>query len=85
MAATREIDMRNPISKDQSAVTGETIEHDGQTLIAFHISRAFEKFIEHASQQIFIGLDKPRRGDLIGKLPVDQTVVICEIDIDLHV
>jgi len=77
--------MSNTIGKDKFAITGETIEHEGEALIAFHIARTFEEFVEHSAQQIFIGLDKPRRGDLIWKLPVDQAIVICEVDIDLYV
>ena len=77
--------MGHTISKNKFAVPGEAIEHQGKALIALHIAGTFEKFIEHGTQQIFIGLDKPRRGDLIWKLPVDQTVVICEVDIKLHI
>jgi hypothetical protein len=42
--------MSNTIGKDQFAITGEPIEYEGKSLIAFHIARTFEEFIEHRSQ-----------------------------------
>ena len=83
-ALTCEIDMRNTIGKGKSAVTRETVQHEGESLVAFDIARTFEELIEDCAKQIFRGWDKARRSDLIRKLPGDQTVVICEVDIDLH-
>ena len=85
LAPTRKIDMRNSISKGEPAIAGETVENEREPLIAFHIAGAIEEFVEHCAQQIFIGWDKPRHSHFIRKLPVDQAVVICEVDIDLHI
>ena len=49
MATAREIDMRHTIGKCEFAVTGETVEHEGESLVAFDIARTFEEFIEDAA------------------------------------
>ena len=49
MAATGQIHMGNTIRKDKPVIASETIEHEGKTLIAFHITRAFEEFIKHGA------------------------------------
>jgi hypothetical protein len=33
-------------------VAGEAVEHEGKTLVAFHVARTFEEFIEHCADQI---------------------------------
>jgi len=85
LAATRQIDMRDTIGKCQFAVAGEAVEYQGESLVAFDIARTFEIFIKYSADQIFRRRDEARRGDLIRKLAGDQAVVICEIDIDLHI
>jgi hypothetical protein len=69
LATTREIYMRDTIGKCQFAVTGETIEYEGESLVALNIAWTFEIFIERGADQILGGWDKARRGDFIRKLP----------------
>ena len=45
-----QIHVCNAIRKSQFAVAGETVEDEGESLIAFHIAGTLEKFIEHGSQ-----------------------------------
>lgn len=52
LATAREINMRDAIRKDKFAVAGETVEHEGEPLVAFDIARTLEEFIEHAADQI---------------------------------
>ncbi len=85
LTTASQVDMRHAIGKCQFAVTGETVEHESEALIAFDIAGTFEIFIEHRTDQILGRGDVTRRGDLIRKLAGDQTVVIREVDIDLHV
>ena len=85
LAATRQVDMCNTISKGKSAVTREAIQNEREPLIPLDITRSFEELIEHRAQEIYVGWDKARHGDLIRKLPGDQTIVISEVDIDLHI
>ena len=47
---TSQIHMCNAVCKNQFAITGETIEDQGESLIAFHIAGTLEKFIEHGAQ-----------------------------------
>ena len=84
LAPAREIDMRDTIRKGKFAVASETIEHERESLIAFDSPRTFEIFIEDGTDQILGGGDKALRGNLIRKLPGDQAVVICVVDIDLY-
>ena len=77
--------MRHTVGIFDLAVSGEPIKHQGKSLIAFHITRTFEIFIEHGTDQILRRGDKARRARLIRKLPADQTVVIGEIDIHLYI
>jgi hypothetical protein len=84
LAAAREIDMRNPIGKGKFAIAIEAIEYERESLVAFDSARTFEVFIEDSADQILGGGDKTLRGNLIWKLPGDQAVVICVVDIDLY-
>jgi hypothetical protein len=77
--------MRNAVGIFELAVSRKPIEHEGESLVAFHITRAFEIFIKHCADQIPGRRDKARRACLIRKLPADQPVVIGEIDIHLHI
>lgn len=52
MAAAREINMRDAISKGKFAIASETIEHERESLVAFDSARAFEVFIEDGADQI---------------------------------
>jgi hypothetical protein len=47
-----EINVRDAISVTQAVVASEAVEDQGETLIAFHIAWAFEKFVEHTADQI---------------------------------
>ena len=71
LAPTRKIDMRNSIGKSESAIAGEAVKNKCEALIALHIARAIEEFIEHRAQKVFIGWDKPRHSHLIRQLTVD--------------
>jgi len=51
-----------------------------QTLIPFHIARAFEELIEDRINDLLRGRDKTFHCHLVGKLPGDQALVICEVD-----
>jgi len=84
LALTRQIDMGNAVGKGKFAVTCEAVEDERESLIPFDITGPFEEFIEHRTQQVYVGRDKARHGDLIRKLPADQTIVIGKVDIDLH-
>ena len=85
LACAHQIYMGNAIRKGKFTVTRETVEDKCETLIPFDIAVYLEEFIEHRAQQILAGGDKTRRSHLIRKLPADQTFVICEVDIDLHI
>ena len=45
-----QIHVRNAICKSKFAITGETVEDEGESLIAFYIAGTLEKFIEHGAQ-----------------------------------
>ena len=77
-------DVRNTIGKGKFGIARETVEHKPESLVAFDIARTLEIFIKYSANQIFRRRNESRRRDLIRKLPGDQTVVICEVDIDLH-
>lgn len=85
LAITCQIDVRDTIGIFKFAVACEAIEHKRQSLIAFHVAGPFEIFIEHRADQILSGGDEARRTRLIWKLSTDQAVVVCEIDIHLHI
>jgi len=85
LARAGQIDVRHTVGKCQLAIAGETVEHEREPLIAFDIARTFEEFIEHAANQILGRRDITRRRHLIRKLSGDETVVICEVDIEFHV
>jgi len=44
--------MHNAIGIGYLAITGETVENKCESLIAFHVARTFEEFIEHRADQI---------------------------------
>ena len=50
MALPGEINLRHTISERKFAVAGETIEHQGESLITLDITRTFEKLIEGGTQ-----------------------------------
>jgi hypothetical protein len=85
LAAACQVDVCNAISKGQSAITREAVQDERESLIPLDITGSFEELIEHRAQKIDVGRDKARHGDLIRKLPADQTIVIGEVDIDLHI
>ena len=45
-----QIHVRNAICKSKFAITGETVEDERESLIAFYIAGTLEKFIEHGAQ-----------------------------------
>lgn len=47
LASARQIHMCYAITKDEFAITSETVENQCESLIPFDIARPFEKFIEH--------------------------------------
>jgi len=84
LATAREINMRDAIGKGKFAIAIEAVEHERESLVAFDSTRTFEVFIEDGADQILGGGDEALRSDLIRKLPGDQAVVICVVDIDLY-
>ena len=84
LALPGQIHMRHAIGIGQAAVAREAVEHQRETAVAFDIAGSLEEFIEDRAEQILIGGDEARRLNLIRKLPADQSVVIGEVDIDLH-
>ena len=52
LTITTEIHVRHAIGKCQFGVACETIEHQGESLVAFDIARTFEKLIEDSADQI---------------------------------
>ena len=52
LAAAREIDMHNTISKIDLAVACETVEHERESLVAFDSAGTLEVFIENGADQI---------------------------------
>jgi hypothetical protein len=85
LTLTGKIYVHNAIGICYFTVACETIENKRESLVAFNIARTFEVFIEHRTDQVFGRGDKTRRARFIRKLSTDQTVVVSEIDIDLHV
>ncbi len=77
--------MHNAIGIGNFAVACKTIENKGESLVTFDIARTFEVFIEHRADQVFGRGDKACRAGFIWKLTIDQTVVVSEINVDLHV
>ena len=47
LTPAREINMCRAVGVLDLFVTGETVQHEGKSLIAFHITRSFEVFIKH--------------------------------------
>lgn len=85
LAFAGEIYLYNTIGIGDFTVSDKTVEYERKSLIAFDIARALEIFIQHGANQILSGRNKARRRDLIRKLPGDQSVVVCEIDVNLHI
>jgi hypothetical protein len=67
-----------------SAVPGEAVEHESETLVAFHIAGTLEEFIEHRADQILRRGDEACNRNFVGKIPANQAVVIGEVDCHLH-
>ena len=49
LATAREIHMHDTIGKRNFAVAGETVEHEGESLVAFDITGTFEIFVKHCA------------------------------------
>lgn len=84
LTTTGEIDMHNAVGIFDFAVAVETVQHERETLVTFHVAGTFEVFIEYRADQIPCGWNEARHSDFIRQLPADQTIVICEVDIDFH-
>lgn len=85
LAGTGEVNVRHAISIFDLAVAVETVEHEGESLFALDPDRTLEIFIEHGADDIARGGDKPRGWDLVRELTADQFVIVCKVDIDLHI
>lgn len=85
MAFAREIDMCHAVGVFQFVISGEAIEDQRESLVALHVAGTLEVFIQHCADQVLRRRDEARRTRLIGELPADQTIVICEIEIHLHI
>lgn len=84
LTTTREIDVCNAACIFEFSVSGETIKHERETLIALHIARTFEVFIENRADQILFRWDKARHRHFVWQLPANQAVVISEVDIHFY-
>jgi hypothetical protein len=82
---TNKIDMQDTVCIRYFAIASESIEDQGESLIAFHVTRTLEEFIEHSADQVLRRGDKPGHACFIGQLTADQTIVVRVIDIDLHI
>ena len=81
LALACEIDVRDAVGILNFAISCEAVQKEGKPLVAFHIAGTFEEFIEHGADEILCGGDKARDRHLIRKLPVDQAVVIREVNV----
>ena len=52
LATAREVYMRDTIGKCNFVVASESVEHEGEPLVAFDAAGTFEIFIEHCANQI---------------------------------
>lgn len=84
LALASEIHVRNAIGIFDFAVASEPVQHECESLVAFHIAGTFEVFIEHCADQILRRGDEARDGHLVGDIPADQAVVIGEVDCYFH-
>jgi hypothetical protein len=78
-----QIHVRNTICNDQFAVPCETVAHQPKSLIPLNIPRTLEEFIQNRTHQIPRRRHKARHRDFIGQLAIDQSIVICKVNIDL--
>jgi hypothetical protein len=77
--------VRDTVGVGEPAIPRETIQHKRKSLIAFNIAWTLEEFIQHRADQILRRWDKARHRDLVGKSPVNETVVVCEVNVHFHV
>lgn len=85
MARAREVDMRDAVGIFDAVVASETVQHEGETLIAFHVARTFEEFVERRADEVARGRHEARHWNFIRQLSFDQAVVVCEVNVQLHV
>ena len=52
LAGPGEVDVRHPIGVLDLAVAGESIEHEGKSLVALDTNRSCEEFIEHGTDDV---------------------------------
>ena len=76
--------MHDAVGVFDPAVAGKAVEHEGETLVAFHIAGTLEVFIEHGADQILRRGDEACDRDFIGHVAADQAVVVSEIDRHPH-
>jgi len=84
LAIAFEIHMRDAVGVFDLAVAVETVQDERETLIALHVAGTFEEFIEHRADEILRGWDESLHSHFVRQLPVDEAVVIGEIDIDFN-
>ena len=85
LAGAAEIDVRNAVGVFEFTVAGETIEHQGKSLIALDAHGTSEVFIKDRTNDVARRWDIASGRNFIGKLTADQPVVVGEIHIDLHI
>lgn len=85
MTVAREIDVRNTVGKFEFAVASETIEDEGEVFVTFNVAWPLEEFVQDSADQILRGGDKARHRDLVGQFAINEPLVVCEVDVDLHV
>lgn len=77
--------MCNTVCIRDLTVASETVEEQCQSLVALDVARTLEIFIQHGTDQILRRGNKARRWNFVRKLAADQPVVVCKVDIHLHI
>jgi hypothetical protein len=78
------VDMYNPVGEGDFVVARKAIEYNRQSLRAFSLIRTFEILVKHGGKQVFIGSSLACDTDFIGKLSIDEAVIICEVDCGIY-
>lgn len=76
--------MGNAVGVFDPAVSVEAVEHQGKSLVPFHVAGTLEIFIEHRADQILRRGDEARDRHFVGQIAANQAVVIGEVDGHLH-
>jgi hypothetical protein len=72
--------MRDAVLEHQLAVAGQTIRDQRQSLVTLGVGGTFEKFIQHAGDDIRGGQNITRHPDLVRRFPVEQVIPVRIID-----